>query len=137
MANYIATTRSNYFRVKDMGAFEAWCEKRQLESLSRMTADGSIVYAISANNEFDCAGWPRFDFDDDMEIDFAAEVATHLDPRDIAILYEVGAEKLRYVTAIAVAVHADGRTVQLRLHDIHARAREVFGDDVTITEGIY
>jgi hypothetical protein len=31
MANYEATTRTNYFRVKDAAKFKRWCTKRGLE----------------------------------------------------------------------------------------------------------
>jgi hypothetical protein len=138
MANYYATTRSNYFRVKDVPAFHAWCRKRDLEFWTdneKCGPDG-IFHAISADTG-DCAGWPRFDHEEDAEIDFAAELAAHLDPRDAAILFEVGSEKLRYLNGDAVAVHPSGRTVSINLNDIYDRSRKAFGRDLNITDGRY
>ena len=31
MANYIAVSRSNYFRVKDNAKFEEWCAEYEIE----------------------------------------------------------------------------------------------------------
>jgi hypothetical protein len=136
MANYYASTRSNYFRVKDADAFKAWCEQRYLEFWTK-TIDGmGECYAITADTG-DCCGWPSYDIDGDCEFDFTGELAEHLDPRDVAIIFEVGSEKLRYLTGFATAIHADGSTVAVSLHDIYQRAAEEFGDDLTMTEGSY
>lgn len=137
MANYCATTRSNYFRVKDEAAFLAWCKDRHLEHWTQQLDDG-LYYAISADTG-DCCGWPTTDFncEHDDEIDIGHELADHLDQRDIAIILEVGSEKLRYLTGFANAIHPDGRMVTLTLADIYAKAAEAFGPGVTITEAMY
>lgn len=49
MATYIAQTRTNYFRVTDGDAFEAWCERRNLDV---WTKDGDKSrYAFSSESE--------------------------------------------------------------------------------------
>lgn len=49
MATYIAQTRTNYFRVTDAHAFEAWCERRNLDV---WTKDGDKSrYAFSSESE--------------------------------------------------------------------------------------
>jgi len=138
MANYTATTRSNYFRVKDAKAFTAWCHHRAIEFWIEMRPESPAddFYAISADTG-DCCGWPTYDPAADDEFDFAGELAEHLDPRDVAILFEVGAEKLRYLIGVAKAVHPDGRTISVSLYDIYDRAREAFGPHFRITEGSY
>ncbi len=136
MANYCATTRSNYFRVKDAAAFEAWCNERNLDFWTKPIDDHGDFYAISADTG-DCAGWPSYDSDADDEFDIAGELANHLDPRDVAILFEIGSEKLRYLNGYAVAVHAGGRTVSVSLRDIYKRARNAFGPALGITEATY
>jgi hypothetical protein len=138
MANYEATTRSNYFRVKDAPAFEAWCRSLGLEfwTEAREEAPDDAFYAITADTG-DCCGWPSCRIDNDEDIDFPEDLAGHLDPRDVAIVFEVGHEKLRYITGVAIAVHPDGRTVAVSLNDIYARARKAFGRKLTITEGSY
>jgi len=68
-----------------------------------------------------CPGWPSYDVED-CEIDFAAELAEHLDPRDVAILFEVGANRHRYIIGQATAIHADGRSVSINIRDIYGAA---------------
>ena len=74
MANYCATTRSNYFRVKDAAAFEAWCNERNLDFWTKPIDDHGDFYAVSADTG-DCNGWPSDDFDADDEFDIADELA--------------------------------------------------------------
>lgn len=146
MANYYATTRSNYFRVKDAKAFEDWCNELNLEFWThKPEADAETFYAISADTG-DCGGWPTSrlvareddpDVDDDEEVDVAAELADYLHPSDAAVLMEIGNEKLRYLAGFAQAVHPDGRIVTISLAEIIDKAREVFGPDINITEAIY
>jgi len=136
MANYCATTRSNYFRVKDAAAFEAWCNERNLKFWTKMIDELVDFYAVSADTG-DCAGWPSYDCDTDDEFNIADELAPHLDPRDVAILFEIGSEKLRYLTGYATAVHADGRTVCVNIQDIYELARNTFGPALGITEATY
>lgn len=136
MANYTATTRSNYFRVKNATAFEEWCSARDLNfwTKSDYGAEGTF-YAMSADTG-DCNGWPSCDEEGD-EIDITTELTEHLDPRDVAILLECGAEKLRYVIGRAIAIHPDGRVITLALSDIYQQATEEFGSDLTVTEAQY
>ena len=140
MANYYATARSNYFRVKNTQAFEDWCSKWHLDCWSKPYTDIGDRYAISPNADTE-AGWPYCGLDEATdeyyEIDFPKELASHLDPRDIAILIEVGWEKLRYLTGEAVAVHANGKTTRISLYDIYDQASREFGDDITVTEATY
>jgi hypothetical protein len=136
MANYYATTRSNYFRAKDAGAFEAWCAKRQLDFWTTYEEGIGERYAIAANDG-DGAGWPHYDPEQNADIEFTDELAKHLDPRDVAVLLEVGSEKLRYLVGEALAVYHDARTVGVHLDEIYQRAADEFSGDFTITEATY
>lgn len=132
MANYCATARSNYFRIKDAGAFKKWCQKRRLNSWIK-----DDRYAISPDETTE-TGWPRYDGDTDDEIDLELELSKHLDPSDIAVLMEIGSEKLRYLTGEAVAVSASGETCRVSLDDIYNHAIESFlAEHLTITEVAY
>lgn len=138
MANYQATTRSNYFRVKDAKAFEQWCRKRSLEFWNERRAENpeDVFYAITDPSGENC-GWPNYDSATDQYFDFPAELTDHLNPEDVAVLLEIGSEKLRYLVGTAIAVHPDGRTIAVSLDEIYERARHAFGPKVTITEGGY
>jgi hypothetical protein len=134
MADYLATSRSNYFRVKDPTAFEEWCRDNSLDVwTAALTEDTSeISHAVAANDGY----WPsqRWDEnqDDFIDFDFAGELAAHLKDNEVAILMEVGHEKLRYVCGYAQAIRSDGRVVELSLRDIYDRAAAAFpGSNVT------
>ena len=133
MANYYATTRSNYFRVKDEAAFKAWCGDLSLDWWTKQF-DGQegTFFAVSADTS---SGWPssRFvqdpndpDVEDDEEVDLTTELAKHLDPRDAAVL-----------SGYATAVTADGREHSISLSTICEEAAEAFGPDINVTEATY
>jgi hypothetical protein len=134
MANWYGSARSNYFRVKDANAFHEWTERRQLEVFkSDKEAD---VVAIHPSEDSDGA-WPSYNLEEDAEFDLATELAEHLVPGQVAVLLEVGAEKLRYLTGLAIAVNAEGGMVQLTLSDIYrtaARAFRVIESEITRAE---
>lgn len=136
MANYTAAARSNYFRVKNPKAFRRWCDRLNLDIIQPDEGGPEPFFAITPSDD-DTGCWPSFHPESDEEIDINHEFAPHLDPRDVAILMQSGHEKLRYITGFAIAVHADGRTLSISLHDIYDRAREEFGQDLSITEAIY
>jgi hypothetical protein len=136
MANYYAFTRSNYFRVQDPGKFEEWCEHLCLEFWTKQIDGMGECYGITADTG-DCCGWPFCDWENDRELDLARELAGHLDPRDVAILFEIGSEKLRYLVGRATAIHADGSAVHVSLNDIYGEAVREFGSDFNITEARY
>jgi hypothetical protein len=135
MANYYATTRSNYFRVKDATAFEAWCHTRELDFWTKHYDDVGNRYAISANTG-DSRGWPYYDAEHDDDFDLTAELAKHLDASDVAVLIEIGSEKLRFLAGIATAVDHSGRTLCVTLDEIYDRAADAFGN-LTVTEATY
>jgi hypothetical protein len=141
MANYYATTRSNYFKVKDPEAFNAWAKRRCLEVWNQRTEKGNdrdpTMFAI-ASDDPDGAGWPHSSYDEETdeeeEFDIADELPTHLADKQVAILMEAGAEKQRYIIGYAIAVHANGKTAMLRLSNIYDLARKEFGEDIEMTE---
>ena len=139
MAQYVATTRSNYFLVRDRAAFEAWCRNRDFKFWKQQADDKTIRYAMTADTG-DCVGWSRFgnpEEDEDMidcEIDIPAELAGHLADGETAILLEIGSEKLRYLAGTALAVHSTGQTIVISLFDIYDRASAAFGGTITPAE---
>ncbi|MES2657195.1 MAG: hypothetical protein V4689_01185 [Verrucomicrobiota bacterium] len=142
MANYYATARSNYFAVKDENAFREWAERTGLSILEpdhhEKVADGIRRFAITPKSGGDDDGWPisRLDPDTDgwEDIDVCDELWPHLADNEVAVLLEVGSEKLRYVTGTAVAVNNKGRTVRVNLESIYQAARRLGSN---ITEATY
>lgn len=138
MANYYATARSNYFAVKDEKAFREWAEQIGLTILepdhSTKVADGIPRFGITPGDCDDSGGWPTSlyneETDDFDDIDVSDELAPHLCDGEVAILMEVGNEKLRYVSGDAVAVNNKGESKYLNLDDIYKVAKKL-GPNIT------
>lgn len=133
MANYVGYARSNHFRVRDEAAFLGWVET--LPGVVARREDGNPErFALLVEDEDD-GGWPnwrRGELEDEEDIDLPAELAGHLTEGEVAILEEVGAEKLRYLVGYAVAVNHRGETLAVSIDDVYARVREAgWGSDVS------
>ena len=133
MANYGGYARSNYFRVRDASAFLGWVETLPGVVARRGDAPERFVLLVEDGDD---GGWPNWryheDVEDEEEIDLHAELAEHLAEGEVAILEEVGAEKLRYLVGYAVAVNHRGETLSVSIHEIYQKAREAgWGNDVS------
>src|SRR5262249_38609382 len=130
--------------VKDPEAFKGWAKRRCLEVWNQRTEKGRdrdpTMFAI-ASDDPDGAGWPFSVYDEEKDafedFDIVDELPTHLADKQVAILMEAGAEKLRYVNAYAIAVHANGKIVEVSLGDIYDAAKKEFGDDIEMTKCEY
>jgi hypothetical protein len=140
MANYNATARSNYFAVKDEMTFRQWAEFVGLKVLEPdqrdKPADGIQRFAITPGYGDDC-GWPSSRFneetEDDDDVDVSGELAAYLKDGEVAVLMEVGNEKLRYLCGYATPVNSAGETVSMSLEGIYTLARKL-GPNVTHAE---
>jgi len=133
MANYVGYARSNYFRVRDEAAFLTWVET--LPGVVARREDGSPERFALLVEEGDDGGWPNWRYDEegeDEEIDLHAELAGHLAEGEVAVLQEVGAEKLRYLVGYAVAVNHRGEKLAVSIDDVYERVRAAgWGSDVS------
>jgi hypothetical protein len=120
MANYVGYARSNYFRVRDEAAFLRWVET--LPGVVARREDGNPGRFALLVEAGDDGGWPSRRHSEGMEeeedIDLHAELAGHLAEGDVAVLDEVGAEKLRYLVGYAVAVNHRGEKLAVSLDDV-------------------
>ena len=133
MADYIAQTRSNYFRVRSPRQFRRFCRRYGLEVIrddprGRLRQRyGFIAYEAIPTGRTDAQGeW--------IETDFVGELAQQLARREVAVVMEVGSEKMRYLIGYACAVNGKGERIQLALTDIYRRAKETFGVEPTLAE---
>lgn len=124
MANYYCSSRSNYFRVKDVAAFKAWAATLGIDVHARQ--DAPDYFAVFPASDDDTGAFPILKPGTDEEIAFAAELSGHLADESVAIILEAGAEKLRYIHGHAIAVNALGEQVQLFLDDIYELAAKRF-----------
>ena len=130
MANWYGASRSNYFNVKDEGAFREWAERRDLEIFTNLVGQ----LAVTPSSMSEDGSWPSYDDDDDCEIDFQAELIEHLAEGQVAILMTIGAEKLRYLTGYSVALAWDGRRISVDIADIYDKVELEFGLQPTTAE---
>jgi hypothetical protein len=136
MANYIATVRSNYFAVKDPDAWDEFCDKYEFENIMTWNSERQInLYGFM----FDAGGTglPTHFWDEKeeeyIELDFVADLAQHLEEDEVAIVIEIGREKLRFLGGFAIAVNAKGEQRQVELGEIYLLAEEL-GKNVTLPE---
>ncbi|MFZ5497280.1 MAG: hypothetical protein ACOZE5_18310 [Verrucomicrobiota bacterium] len=125
MANFYCTARTNYFAVKNEKKFLAWVAQREITAVR--SQEQSSQFALFPGESDDGGAFPNYDCETDDEIDFVAELAGHLRKGSVAVIVEAGAEKLRYISAHATAVAADGRRVDMDLNEIYTRAVETLG----------
>lgn len=116
MANYYASARTNWFRVRSRESFLTWTHT--VPEISVQERDGR--YALFADTEY---GWPSERWNSDAgegaELDLGTELKAHLATGEVAIFMEVGNEKLRYLNGFAFAIRADGERLSLSLDDIY------------------
>ena len=124
MANWHGSSRSNYFRVKDPTVFRQWAERLGFGLFERK--DDATVFGIYGGASAGDGSWPIYDHDTDAEIDLPSELSTHLAEGQVAVLMEVGAEKLCYVTGSAWAINHLGHVIDISLGDIYREAARTF-----------
>jgi len=71
---------------------------------------------------------------DGLNTDFYTEFSRHLEKDEVAILMEVGSEKLRYLVGFAMAINHEGDILQVSIRDIYKLVKEEWGIDPTPAE---
>jgi hypothetical protein len=135
MANYVGTARTNYFRVKDRTAFEAWIDTVCYQDLSIMVKDAAdpLLVGLNATNG-DCSGFSiNYEDEDGEERNLLEGLAQHLAEGEVAVLVEAGSERARYVTGFAIAVMADAaedggyKSLEVSINDIYGLVESRWG----------
>jgi len=158
MADWYGSSRSSYFKVKDVEEFKDFLSKWGAEFISKeteQTCNGCIKclkgeqnnrcrhylkrYAgeckglsrkqtlVGLTGDFTSnGGLPSYCEDEDTGKayefdDFVKELSTHLEDGWIAIMMEVGAEKLRYLTGLSFAVNSKGDVERVSIDDIYEK----------------
>ena len=131
MANYYSSARTNYFRVKDVDAFNTWIKEFEngygVEVVSK-----EDTFAILFDGESGVPNSREVDGDYD-HLDFMDELSEHLADDEVAILHESGAEKLRYINGFAIAINNKAERRTISLDDIYTLAKEL-GKNVTLAQ---
>jgi hypothetical protein len=124
MANYVPAFRTSYFKVKDFEAFGKWVSQyagdyevwhKETEDHGLLVAFGgydSIPSAIEVTDEDGVV----VDYTDAFTEDMLKELSEHLEEGWVAILIEIGHEKLCYLSAIALMVNWRGKIRDISLN---------------------
>jgi hypothetical protein len=139
MANYTSTARTNYFRVKDVDAFNKWIEQFGGIEVVRKTIGLETGFGMLFDDGMPTVRWEiETDADGneqegDVEIDFMDELAEHLADDEVAIFQEAGAENMRYVNGYSIAVNNKGERREISINNIYDLAKEL-GTNITRAE---
>jgi hypothetical protein len=134
MANYYGSSRSNYFKVKDVDKFKDF-----LNSMYDMEfiddGNGRVGFLVTGEGgSIPCEIWDK-EQDEYVDLDFDKLLAQHLQDGEVAVYQEVGAEKLRYLVGYSVAVNSKGETAMVSIADIYKIAQEELGgENITLCE---
>lgn len=129
MANYVGLARSNYFKVKSVEEFSKFCNDYHLRQIGPK-ADSDLVGFVSEDEG-------GLYLPEDEGRDFYKDLASQLAVGHVAIINEIGYEKMRYLTGQASAVNWKGETKFVDLTDIFIPAREMAGEGVDVTDVCY
>ena len=128
MANYYGSSRSNYFKVKDVDKFKDFLNLMyDMEFID--DGNGRVGFLVTGEGgSVPCEIWDK-EQDEYVELDFDKLLAQHLQDGEVAIYQEVGAEKLRYLVGYSVAVNSKGETAMVSINDIYKIAQEELGGE--------
>ena len=138
MANYEAMVRSNYFRVKNESAFRMEIDRMAYIEVRTDDTEAELLMICRYDGD-SLPGWYDMDeygsyYDDEPpEIDWVDFFSRHLEDEEVAIIMEVGHEKLRYLTGVATAYNNKGETEYVSLGLIYELALKL-GKYVTEAE---
>jgi hypothetical protein len=109
MANYYATARTSYTKVKNPVAFRNWADTIPAAKIvTRETDDHGTLYGLLFGPDSDCGSVPCWRHDeelqDDYDLDVYKEIQEHIADGWSITIMEAGAEKYRYVIGHAAVV---------------------------------
>ena len=108
MANYMATSRTNYFRVTDEDRYQELLENLVSEdNIEDFTErKGNVIY--HGFGTYGTIDYCKDEDEDEYDFDyFLAELQKILPQNEAFIYMESGSEKLRYVVGYAIVVTRD------------------------------
>jgi len=132
--NYIGSTRSNYFAVKDLDAFKEFLKQAggDVELIKGEGAQKGLVgFIVGRASDSGCL--PTTKGPDDEDCDFIGELAPHLADGHVGVVIEIGSEGLRALNGNATAFNNEGEIRQVDLADIYDLAKGL-GAKVTRAE---
>lgn len=131
MATYYGHARTNLFQVKDAAAFIA--ELATISTNLDVAANTETnEVAVFSNTDDGCWIWNTYKGGtwEESEVNWADIFTRHLAPNSVAVITEIGNEKLRYLNGYAVAYNPNGEKTEIMLDDIYSQARKLWNLEV-------
>ena len=143
--NYVGSTRSNYFAVKDAEAFKAFLKQAggDVDLIKgEGTQKGLVGFIVGRGSDSGCLPSQKEVFDPGdvggvtsyEDFDFIGELAPHLADGYVGVVIEIGCEGLRALNGTATAFNNEGEIKQVSLGDIYDLAK---GMGATVTRAEY
>ena len=107
MANYYASARTSYAKMRDDEDFLSWAETSpDSEIITQESEEHGTLYGFLFGTLGDSGGIPNWRYvdDQDYDLDFHMEIQPHLATGWSITIMEAGAEKLRYISGHAAVV---------------------------------
>jgi hypothetical protein len=124
VADYCAYARSNYFRVKNLEAFDKFVKRIDGTLIERKGSVGFICNELVPSDRHGEEG----------ESDFLEELKEYLLDGEVAIVQEVGWEKLRYLFGAAWAITPGKEIISVMLSDIYAQVKREWQSDDNVSD---
>ena len=128
MSDWYGSARSNYFKVQDDEQFKEFCYKWFVEPIEEKGKWGFICTGYFGN-------LPDEEYGENDDLigyfnDFLKGLSGHLCDDEVAVLMEVGACKLIYLTGKAIAINNRGEKREVNLEQIYDLAKDI-GKNIT------
>jgi hypothetical protein len=128
MANWYGSTRTNFFKVKDIKMFmdKVSSLSSEIGFQAHPSAEGFIfLYGKNESGDFPMIENPETG--EYEAVDLVEIVSPHLEGDQVCVVQMVGSEKLRYLTGHAYAFNAKGEVCVVSIDDIYEKAALKFG----------
>jgi len=134
MSTYYGSCLSNFFKVKDLEKFEEWISKfpeletfgPELGAVEGETKD----YVAFGSTEIGIPEYMPTEDGEDIEVDFISDLYKHLQEGEVAIVQEIGNEKLLYFTGYSLVIDWQGNTKYFSIADAYDWANEKYGREI-------
>lgn len=128
--NYYEMSRTNYFPVKDRGAFEEAVQA--IDGIDLVWKDEQAALLFEDGVPMDCED----DDGNEVEFDLVNFVMPHLQDGYVCVLTGIGYEGMRYHTGFALAFNNAGEMVSIATGEIYNKAEQA-GLGVISSEATY
>ena len=130
MANYIANSRTNYFKVTDENEYnniiKNLISNSEIEFMKKKI-DGEIHYGFASYGWFDYKNPKTNEYNFD---EFLKKIQKILPDNEVFVYMESGHEKLRYITGLAI-ICTNKEIRQMSLQEwILSQTKELTGRDI-------